>query len=154
MADEAALDLFNEQGFGPAFGAVLTSAVETLIDAGYPPEAVLLELYMSGELAYTLKRFVDTGIIEQMDFHSRTSQYGSMTRGWRFADIDHKSRMRDALEEIRSGTFAAEWQKEQREGAPTFEQLRVLRQHHPLNGWEAATRTAFGWKKVDVDESQ
>jgi ketol-acid reductoisomerase len=109
---------------------------------------------MSGELAYTLKRFVDTGIIEQMDFHSRTSQYGSMTRGWRFADIDHKSRMRDALEEIRSGTFAAEWQKEQREGAPTFEQLRVLRQHHPLNGWEAATRTAFGWKKVDVDESQ
>jgi len=154
MADEAALDLFNEQGFGPAFGAALTSAIETLMEAGYPPEAVLLELYMSGELAYTLKRFVDTGIIQQMDFHSRTSQYGSMTRSWRFADIDLKSRMRDALEEIRRGKFAAEWQAEQRNGAPTFEQLRALRQHHPLNEWEAKTRTAFGWKKIDAEEPE
>lgn len=153
MADEAALDLFNEQGFGPAFGAALTSAIETLMDAGYPPEAVLLELYMSGELAYTLRRFVDTGIIEQMNFHSRTSQYGSMTRGWRFADIDLKGRMRDTLDEIRAGKFAAEWQAEQSNGAPTFEQLRALRQHHPLNEWEAQTRAAFGWKKIDVEES-
>jgi ketol-acid reductoisomerase len=154
MADEAALDLFSEQGFGPAFGAALTSAIETLIEAGFPPEAVLLELYMSGELAYTLKRFVDTGIIEQMAFHSRTSQYGSMTRSWRFADVDLKTRMRDALEEIRSGKFAAEWQEEQRSGAPRFEQLRILRQHHPLNQWESQTRTAFGWKKLDVEEPE
>jgi ketol-acid reductoisomerase len=143
MADEAALDLFTEQGFGPAFGAVLTSAIETMIEAGFPPEAVLMELYMSGELAYTAQHFVDTGIINQMDFHSRTSQYGSMTRGWRFADIDLKRRMREALEEIRSGAFAAEWQDEQRAGAPRFEQLRSMRQFHPLNEWEAATRTAF-----------
>ena len=154
MKDEAALDLFSEQGFGPAFGAALTSAIETLIEAGYPPEAVFLELYMSGELAYTLKRFVDTGIIEQMDFHSRTSQYGSMTRSWRFADVDLKTRMRDALEEIRSGKFAAEWQAEQREGAPRFAQLRALRQHHPINEWEAQTRAAFGWKKVDAKKSE
>jgi ketol-acid reductoisomerase len=154
MADEAALDLFNEQGFGPAFGAALTSAIETLIEAGYPAEAVFLELYMSGELAYTLQRFVDTGIIEQMDFHSRTSQYGSMTRSWRFADLDLKSRMREALEEIRSGRFAAEWQSEQRNGAPRFAQLRAMRQYHPINEWEAKTRTAFGWKKVDVKKPQ
>ena len=121
----------------PAFGAVLTSAIETMIEAGYPPEAVLMELYMSGELAYSAQHFVDTGIINQMDFHSRTSQYGSMTRGWRFADIDLKSRMREALEEIRSGAFAAEWQAEQREGAPRFEQLRSMRGFHPLNEWEA-----------------
>jgi len=143
MADEAALDLFTEQGFGPAFGAVLTSAIETMIEAGYPPEAVLMELYMSGELAYTAQHFVDTGIIAQMDFHSHTSQYGSMSRGVRFADIDLKSRMREALEEIRSGRFAAEWQAEQRAGAPRFEQMRAMRQYHPLNEWEAATRRAF-----------
>ncbi|MFX1250637.1 MAG: NAD(P)-binding domain-containing protein [Promethearchaeota archaeon] len=33
---EAVLDLFNEQGFGPAFGQVLLSSIYTLIDAGYP----------------------------------------------------------------------------------------------------------------------
>ncbi len=146
MADEAALDLFTEQGFGPAFGAVLTSAIETMVEAGYPPEAVLMELYMSGELAYAAQRFVDTGIINQMDFHSHTSQYGSMTRGWRFADIDLKRRMREALDEIRSGRFAAEWQEEQRAGAPRFRQLRELRQHYPLNQWESQTRAAFRMK--------
>jgi ketol-acid reductoisomerase len=109
---------------------------------------------MSGELAYTLRRFVDTGIIDQMNFHSRTSQYGSMTRGWRFADLDLKTRMRAALEEIRSGRFASEWQAEQRNGAPTFEQLRALRRHHPLNEWETQTRAAFGWKKIDVEEPE
>jgi ketol-acid reductoisomerase len=154
MADEAALDLFTEQGFGPAFGAVLTSAIETLLEAGFPPEAVLLELYMSRELEYTLKRFVDTGLIAQMDFHSRTSQYGSMTRSWRFADLDVKSRMVEALKEIRSGKFAAEWQDEQRNGAPRFEQLRALRQHHPINQWESQTRTAFGWKTIDAKKSE
>jgi ketol-acid reductoisomerase len=143
MADEAALDLFTEQGFGPAFGAVLIGAIETLIEAGFPPEAVLMEIYMSGELAYALQRFTDTGVVNQMDFHSHTSQYGSMTRGWRFADIDLKRRMREALDEIRSGRFAAEWQAEQRAGAPRFQQLRQLRQHHPINQWEAQTRAAF-----------
>jgi ketol-acid reductoisomerase len=147
MADEAALDLFTEQGFGPAFGAVLTSAIETMIEAGYPPEAVLMELYMSGELAYSAQHFVDTGIIEQMDFHSHTSQYGSMTRGWRFADIDLKSRMRDALEEIRSGKFAAEWSDEQKSGGERFNQLREMRKYHPLNEWEGKTRAAFRMKK-------
>lgn len=143
MADEAALDLFTEQGFGPAFGAVLMGAIETMIEAGYPPEAVLMELYMSGELAYAAQHFVDTGMIEQMDFHSRTSQYGSMTRGVRFADLDLKSRMRAALDDIRSGSFAKEWQEEQQAGAPRFEQLREMRKYHPIGEWEAATRKAF-----------
>ncbi|MGH7790246.1 MAG: ketol-acid reductoisomerase [Candidatus Binatia bacterium] len=147
MADEAALDLFTEQGFGPAFGAVLTSAIEMMIEAGYPPEAVLMELYMSGELAYTAQHFVDTGIIDQMDFHSHTSQYGSMTRGVRFADIDLKSRMRAALDDIRSGAFAAEWQQEQASGGERFEQLRALRRFHPLNEWEQQTRSAFRMAK-------
>jgi len=144
MADEAALDLFTEQGFGPAFGAVLMSAIETMIEAGFPAEAVLMELYMSGELAYAAQRFVDTGIVAQMDFHSHTSQYGSMTRGVRFADIDFKQRMRAALDDIRSGRFAAEWQAEQRAGSPRFNQLRQLREFHPINEWERQTRAAFG----------
>src|SRR3970282_471785 len=37
--DEACLDLFTEQAFGPAFGRVMLSAVQTLVDRGYPPEA-------------------------------------------------------------------------------------------------------------------
>ena len=83
MHDEATLDLFTEQAFGPAFGRVFMSAVETLVGAGYPPEAVLLELYLSGELAYAFEKIRQVGMMRQMDFHSHTSQYGSLTRSAR-----------------------------------------------------------------------
>ncbi len=88
MHDEASLDLFTEQGFGPAFGRVLMSAVELLVDAGYPPEAVLVELYLSGEFAYSLEKIREVGMFRQMDLHSQTSQYGSITRGARYLALD------------------------------------------------------------------
>ena len=110
LHDEASLDLFTEQGFGPAFGRMLLTAVDVLVEAGYPPEAVLLELYLSGELAYTFEKIREVGLTQQMDFHSRTSQYGSITRGIRYLDLGEPAaaKMRQVLEEIRSGAFAEE----------------------------------------------
>jgi len=143
-ADEAALDLFNEQGFGPAFGMVLTHAMGTLVDAGFPPEAVLLEILHSGELAYTLGRMVSDGIVDQMDHHSHTSQYGSMTRALRFLDLDVRPRMERVLAEIRSGAFAAEWSAERRSGMPLYTKLREARLQHPVRRWERQVRAAFG----------
>ena len=143
MADEAALDLFNEQGFGPAFGVALMTAIQTLVEAGFPPEAVLLELYLSGELAYSIERFVTDGIIAQMDHHSHTSQYGSVTRGARFAGLELRPRMEKVLEEIRSGAFAREWSEEQKNGLPVFSKLRELRESLPIAEWEKLARRAF-----------
>jgi ketol-acid reductoisomerase len=143
MAQEAHLDLFTEQGFGPAMGIALRQSIELLIEQGYPPEAVLMELYMSGELAYTAQRFVDTGLVAQMDFHSHTSQYGSMTRSARLMDVDLKPRLLAALDDIRSGRFAAEWTAEQAQGLPLFTQMKAMREHIPLVEWERQTRAAF-----------
>lgn len=143
MAEEAHLDLFTEQAFGPAFGLVLRQSIELLIEQGYPPEAVLMELYMSGELAYAAGRFVDTGLIAQMDFHSHTSQYGSMTRSARLMDVDLKPRLLEALDDIRSGRFAKEWTAEQEAGLPLFNQMKALREQIPLAAWEKQTRKAF-----------
>jgi ketol-acid reductoisomerase len=143
MEQEAHLDLFTEQGFGPAMGLALRQSIELLVEQGYPPEAVLMELYMSGELAYTAQRFVDTGLVAQMDFHSHTSQYGSMTRSARLMDVDLKPRLLAALDDIRSGRFAAEWTAEQRAGLPLFNQMKAMREHFPLVDWERRTRKAF-----------
>jgi ketol-acid reductoisomerase len=143
-ADEAALDLFNEQGFGPAFGMALTNAIQTLVDAGFPPEAVLLEILHSGELAYTLGRMVSDGIVDQMNHHSHTSQYGSMTRAIRFLDLDVRARMEKVLAEIRSGAFAREWSEERRNGMPVYSKLREARLQHPVRQWEQRVREAFG----------
>lgn len=143
MRDEAVLDLFNEQGFGPAFGVALMGAIHTLVEAGFPPEAVMLEILLSGELAYSIERMVRDGVLEQMSHHSNTSQYGSMTRGVRFADLPVRERMHAVLEDIRSGAFAKEWSDEQREGLPTLRKLLAVRETLPVREWEERTRVAF-----------
>lgn len=143
MHDEASLDLFTEQAFGPAFGRVMLSAIETLVEAGYPPEAVLLELYLSGELIYSFQKILEVGMLRQMDYHSHTSQYGTMTRSARFADIDLASRMKAILREIQDGTFAAEWSGQQERSAELFAQVRAMREQMPLNEWESRARRAF-----------
>jgi ketol-acid reductoisomerase len=143
FAQEAELDLFTEQCFGPAFGYALTTAVDLLLEKGYPPEAVLLELYMSGELAYTLGKMAELGIIEQAALHSRTSQYGSMSRGMRYILPELRARMETGLEEIRSGAFAREWTAEQEAGIPTLQALREAARGLPLHQLEQELRQAM-----------
>jgi ketol-acid reductoisomerase len=143
MHDEATLDLFTEQAFGPAFGRVFMAAIETLVGAGYPPEAVLLELYLSGELAYAFEKIREVGMMRQMDYHSHTSQYGSLTRSARFGDLDLESRMRTILREIQDGTFAREWSGAGSEGAEMLARVKALRDQLPLTEWEERSRRAF-----------
>lgn len=145
MHDEATLDLFTEQAFGPAFGRVLITAIELLIEAGYPPEAVLLELYLSGELAYSFDKMREVGMMKQMDFHSRTSQYGTVTRSARFMELAEpiKEQMSAVLEEIRSGSFADEWSNQQPTATALFEKIREARDKMPMANWDQTTRTAF-----------
>ena len=143
FAQEAELDLFTEQAFGPAFGQVLLSAVQTLIDAGYPVEAVMVELILSGEFAYSMGKIVELGFFKQMELHSHTSQYGSMTRSVRFMNPQISQTMQEILEEIRSGVFAREWQAEQETGLPVFNQIKAMRNQHPVAEWDRKTREAF-----------
>ena len=155
MHDEATLDLFTEQGFGPAFGRVMMSAIDLLVGAGYPPEAVLLELYLSGEFAYSLEKIRQVGMIRQMDFHSRTSQYGSITRGARYQSLDAtlKPKMAEILDEIRSGRFAQEWTHQQGKAAALFDKVRQVREKLPHAQWEDRARAAFRIGDVaDADE--
>ena len=143
FAHEAELDLFTEQCFGPAFGHVLTTSIDLLLEEGYPPEAVLLELYMSGELAYTLGKMAELGVVEQSALHSPTSQYGSMSRGMRFMLPELRTRMREGLEEIRSGQFAQEWAAEYAAGAPALEALKAAARSLPLHRLEQELRQAL-----------
>jgi ketol-acid reductoisomerase len=146
MHAEATLDLFTEQAFGPAFGSVLLTAVETLVNAGYPPEAVLLELILSGEFEYTFAKIREVGMLEQMDYHSTTSQYGSLSRGIRFAELigPLQERMQKVLGEIQSGEFADEWSRNQTEKLEELRQLKALREMIPFAQWEKRARKAFG----------
>jgi ketol-acid reductoisomerase len=141
---EAELDLFNEQGFGPAFGKVLLSAIETLCEAGYPAEVVLLEMYLSGELAYIFEKMADKGIIKQLDDHSPTSQYGALSRGVKYWPFDVKGPMRSILLHIQNGGFAREWVWEQRLGKPRLRLLRLFTRWQPIRRLDLAVRKLLG----------
>ena len=72
----------------------------------YPPEAALVEIYMSGELSFTMHKIAELGTFKQLSLHSPTSQYGSMSRGLRYVNPELRDQMRETLEEIKDGSFA------------------------------------------------
>jgi len=145
MKDEATLDLFTEQAFGPAFGRVMMTAVRTLTDAGYPPEAVLMELYLSGEFAYSFGKIREMGMLAQHSLHSHTSQYGSITRSMRYQPIEPilQEQMSKSLEEIRSGAFAKEWSSDREGKLALIEKAREIQRQLPTTQWEDTARRIF-----------
>jgi ketol-acid reductoisomerase len=146
---EAELDLFNEQCFGPAFGQVLTCAVDVAIDAGYPPEIVLLELYMSGEFAYTAEMIARMGTLKQLELHSPTSQYGSMSRGMRYASPELREAMQTSLKEIQDGSFAKEFAAEYELDLEILDDMKEMAQDIPIVYFDDAVR-----KKLRFNNSQ
>jgi len=145
---EVILDLFNEQAFGPAFGQVLLNSIAVLLEQGLPPEAVLVEMYLSEEMAYTYRKMVQVGLVKQTLLHSPTSQYGAMSRGMRFLDMGLKERMKKIYGEIDSGAFAREWQSPV--ARIKFKVIRFFTMRQWINTVETQVRKALGMKKVDI----
>ena len=139
--EETDLDLLLEQTFDPAMSQVLLHTYEFLVEAGFAPEVVALELYASKELAETAAEMADIGFFKQMTFHSQTSQYGNLSRSdWILPAAPFKQRLSQALQSIRCGDFAREWAEEERNGYPKFNRLREDALRHPLNAVEENLR--------------
>lgn len=141
FAEETELDLFSEQAVWPTIFRLLISSYEVLTARGYQPEAVLMELYASGEPARVFQKMAEVGLFRQMRLHSQTSQYGTLTRSTRMLPDDFAARLAEAVETIRGGDFAAEWERERAAGYPRFEQLRAEVLRHPLNEVEDRLRS-------------
>jgi ketol-acid reductoisomerase len=145
MEHETYMDLLTEQGVWPLILSVFLSAYELQVEAGIPPEAVLLELYASKEPAEVMERAAEMGLFDQMRLHSRTSQYGHLTR---LDEVDRGPLMaflREALEgRIRSGRFDQEWTQAQESEEPVLERLLERLSRHPIVDAEKRLRKALG----------
>lgn len=131
---EAELDLFAQQALLPALHAALQTALDVLNREGFPPEAVMLSQYLSGELGYIVSKWAENGIPASLDMHHRTAQYGILSRIERFKEIKLKRQMESALDTIRSGDFAQEWAADYADGYPRLHTLR--RQLDALSIWQ------------------
>jgi ketol-acid reductoisomerase len=144
---EAVLDLAVEQALSPVLTHVNGAFVAALLERGIPIEAILTELYLSGEVERNYRLLREIGFVKQLDFHSPTSQYGQLSRRGRFDHLDVLSRMRELVDDIASGRFADEWDAESRAGHP---RLRELREQHagPLMvEFEATVRRQLGLRE-------
>jgi ketol-acid reductoisomerase len=66
---EALLDLFIEQSVGAVLGMAVMAAFEVGCEAGIPPEAMVMEMYASGEMESVFASFRDTGFFRASEEH-------------------------------------------------------------------------------------
>ena len=104
-----------------------------------------MELYLSGEFAYSLGKIREMGMVAQHALHSHTSQYGSISRSQRYQPLDPilEEQMRQTLEEIRSGAFAKEWSSDREGKLALIEKVREIQRNLPTSRWEDETRRLF-----------
>ena len=103
IEEETGLDLFSQQAVWPASLDTLLTAYELLVEKGFSPEAVALELYASGEAADIFLEKAQQGLLEQLKYHSPTAQYGVLSRRKNAAKPELRKNMERALEQIRKG---------------------------------------------------
>lgn len=136
---ETELDLFTQQALLPALYSLLSSAADVLYREGFPPEAVLTSLYLSGELGYIVSKWAVSGILPSLQQHSQTAQYGLLSRIERFRDVKLNRQMESVLDYIRRGEFAQEWASEFADGYPRLQALRRRLESAPTWQYESST---------------
>ena len=136
MEQEAQLDLFVQQAILPAFQHVMTTAAALLLDEGYPPEAVMMDLIISGEFTDYLGRASASGLLHALRLSSLTGQYGIFSRLSRFKELKLEGLMESTLDEIRSGDFAIEWSREYENGTPRLARLLAEQERQRLYALE------------------
>ena len=106
--EEVETDWFGEQvDLCGGAHALVMSAFETLVEAGYQPEVAYYECL------HELKLITDLihkyGIMGMYNRVSETARYGGLTRGPHVIGKDSKNKMKEVLKDIQSGEFAEEW---------------------------------------------
>jgi len=141
---EAVLDLAVEQILSPALAHVNQSFVATMLAAGIPIEAVLTELFLSGEVERNYRLLREVGFTGQLGFHSPASQYGQLSRRGAYDSLDFGPIMKRLCADIESGRFADEWDAEAASGHAKLDALRARFAGPEIAAFERAVRARLG----------
>jgi ketol-acid reductoisomerase len=146
--EETETDLFGEQTvLCGGVTALIKTAFETLVEAGYQPEVAYFECLHELKL---LVDFIHEGGMASMRYTiSDTAEYGDYTRGPRVIDEHVRENMREILGEIQDGTFAREWILENQAGRPSFLAQRRINAEHPIEQVGEELRSMMSWLKKD-----
>ena len=115
-----------------------------MLEQGIPLEAIMTELFLSGEVERTYGLLRKNGFAAQLEHHSPTSQYGQLSRRGSYDSLEFLPLMRGLVETIRNGDFADEWDAESKAGHP---RLKALKEQHAgagIRAMEADLRRRLG----------
>jgi ketol-acid reductoisomerase len=144
FAEETETDLFGEQAvLCGGVTELVTAGFETLVEAGYQPEAAYFECLH--ELKLIVDLMYEGGITRMMEAVSETAKFGDVTRGPRVVDASTKQRMKQILEEIQSGAFATEWVLECQANKPRYNALINRDYKHPIEKVGKELRARMSW---------
>jgi ketol-acid reductoisomerase len=125
-AREAALDLFVEQTVGALMGTAMLAAFDVGTEAGIPSEALVMEMYMSGEMEGVFRSFRETGFLRASEEHGPTALFGGILRTLELDREAIASTFRATMADIASGAFARRFQEEARSGYPMLSVAREM----------------------------
>ncbi len=129
FAEETETDLFGEQTvLCGGVSALVRTAFEVLIEAGYQPEVAYFECLH--ELKLIVDLFYRGGLNYMRYSVSDTAEHGDYTAGGRIVTEETKYEMHQILSEIQDGTYARNWIEENRRGRPWFNAERGRQQDH------------------------
>jgi len=124
FAEECEADLFNEGAV--VWGAVpeiLVAGFDVLVEAGVAPEVAYMECI--GELKLIAELIEARGVAGMREAISNTAELGAVLGGPRVVDDHVRERMREVLDEVRSGRFAKALSDEAASGYPQLKAARA-----------------------------
>jgi len=131
IKDETETDNFGEQAvLCGGVSALVTTAFETLVEAGYAPELAYFECLH--ELKLIVDLFYRGGLSLMRYSVSNTAEFGDYYAGPRIIDDHVRENMRKLLREIQDGTFANVWILENVAGAPKLKAGRAKGAEHQI----------------------
>tara|TARA_B100000809_G_scaffold163145_1_gene160501 strand:- start:1633 stop:2637 length:1005 start_codon:yes stop_codon:yes gene_type:complete len=121
--EETETDLFGEQVvLCGGVSALVESAFNVLVEAGYQPEMAYFECLH--ELKLIVDLFYEGGLSYMRYSVSNTAEYGDYSSGPRIVNDETRKEMKKILAEIQNGEFARNWILENKAGAPSFKAHR------------------------------
>ena len=121
--EETETDLFGEQVvLTGGIPRLIQNSFKVMVESGYSPIVAWFVSYYEVKLIVDL--FNEKGFQFMNDAISDTAEYGGQTRGSRLMDESVTAKMKIFLDEIQSGEFFKEWEKESGSGLPHLNNLR------------------------------
>jgi len=137
--EEAETDLFGEQAvLCGGIPELIKAGFETLVEAGYQPEAAYFECLHEAKLIVDL--LYTGGLTLMQKSISDTAEWGGYQAGKRVINAESRAAMKQVLNDIQDETFTRRWIEENERGLPEMEKNRSEVREHRVEAVGAELR--------------